>query len=150
MSETKAFAMRLALIAILVAGLGLSACADPKPPVGRWQGDFAGNDVMIVARVEILANGMVRASAPDALADFPSLSADEIEATHAKLLAGLEMAWPNVAARTFHFDGKIFRKPEGVAPQMEWDDKTKKLTLIVYLGTQPSVRVTMEPVAAFD
>ena len=95
----------------------LAACGDPRPPAGRWEGVFEGSDVMIVARLEIAVNGAVRVSAPNAFMNFASMSDEQRTDMRASLLSKLAAAWPDVATMPLTFDGKIFRKPGGVAPQ---------------------------------
>jgi hypothetical protein len=46
------------------------------------------------------------------------------------------------------FDGHVFRKPGGIAPQMEWNPDTRRMTLIVYLGMN-TVRIPMRAVSDF-
>jgi hypothetical protein len=135
---------------VLAAALALTGCADPKPPVGRWQGAYSGDDIMIAARLEIGADSSIRISAPDAISDhFTEMSVEERNAIQARLETGLEKAWPQIDPIAFSFDGKTFRKPGGVAPQMEWDDKTRTMTVIVYPGTHASVRMKLMPVDQF-
>ena len=128
----------------------LAACGDPKPPVGRWEGIFEGSDAMIVARLEIAANGAVRVSAPNAFMDFSGMSDKQRADMRADLLSKLTIAWPDVGTMPLSFDGKIFRKPGGVAPQMEWDAQRKQMTLVVYPGVHATIRVPLEPVQEFS
>ncbi len=147
------FPRRFALVApiwALAASLTLAGCADPKPPAGRWQGAYSGDDIMIAVRLEIGTDATIRVSAPDAISDhFADMSEDERNAIRARLETGLEKAWPSTGPVAFSFDGKIFRKPGGVAPQMEWDDKAHTMTVIVYPGSHPTVRVKLTPVDQF-
>src|SRR5262245_55002258 len=102
--------------ALLIGSLLLlSACAEQKPPAGRWQGQYEDGAVMIAARLEIHPDGQVRVSAPNASAEYESLSLADREAIRARLVSGLEKAWSSVQPRHFDFDGKDFRKPGGVA-----------------------------------
>lgn len=140
------------LSALIVAGLcvvGAAGCNAPKPPVGRWEGAYESPRTMIAARLEIDEDGAVYVSAPDALNISADSDADRA-AIRERLAAGLASAWGEVAARKFDFDGTVFRKPGGVAPQMEWDPGTKQMTLIVYPGTQPSVRLPLRQVGQFS
>jgi hypothetical protein len=54
-----------------------------------------------------------------------------------------------VKPRSFDFDGKTFRKPGGIAPQMEWDKATNQMTVMLYIGTNPAFPVTLRPVDGF-
>jgi hypothetical protein len=47
------------------------------------------------------------------------------------------------------FDGRVFRKPGGVAPQMEWNPDSKKMTVVVYLGMK-TVRIPVHVVKDFS
>ena len=144
--------MRPKLFVNLFVALALAACSDAsKPPAGHWQGLYEGNDIMVAARLEIPPEATIRVSAPDALNDdFGKMPPADREAVRQRLLTSLETGWPSVGSRPFTFDGKIFRNPGGVAPQMEWDAATKTMTVIVYPGTRASVRVPLSPVEKFD
>jgi hypothetical protein len=136
----------------LLVGLALAACSDPRPPVGRWQGAYEDSDVIVVARLEIAPNGSVRVSAPNAILSDAALSLDDRNELHKKLDDGLARSWPSVEPLSFEFDGKAFRKPGGVAPQLEWDADKKRMSLIYYSANRgrASVRVPLAPVRDFD
>jgi hypothetical protein len=141
---------RSLLLSLAAAALLLCGCADPKPPVGRWQGVYEGDDMMVAARMEVRPDGSIFISAPDALSNtFATMAPEDRESVREKLVASLERSWPSVEPRAFKFDGKTFRKPDGVAPQMEWDAKTHGMVVIVYSGTHASVRVPLAPVEQF-
>jgi hypothetical protein len=74
---------------------------------------------------------------------------EQIEAFRARLSADLANGWPGVAPRSFDFDGKTFRKPGGIAPQMEWDKATNQMTLELYIGARPALLVPLRPVDDF-
>jgi len=136
-------------VGVLAAiGLALSACSDPPPPAGRWQGVYEDTGVMIVARLEIRPNGAIRVSAPNAITDAP-LSAEERGELKQRLEDGLARSWPEVDPLRLEFDGKAFRKPGGIAPQLEWDPVKKQMTLIYYSGNRSSVRVPLAAVGEF-
>jgi hypothetical protein len=140
------------LAAALVISLclaGAFACSRAQPPVGRWEGTYESGDVMIAARVEIDPRGNIYVSAPDTM-NFPAPSADERAAMHARLAQGLANAWGAVQPRRYDFDGSIFRKAGGIAPQMEWEERTKRMTLIVYLERRPGIRIPLRPVSEFS
>jgi len=137
----------------LVAALGvgaLMACSKPLPPQGRWEGIYQAGDVMIAARLEVEPNGAVRVSAPNAFMDFAKMSDADRDAMRTRMIGELAKAWPNVAPVTLDFDGKIFRKPGGVAPQLEWDSATKRMTAVVYPGTHPTIRMPLDAVGEFS
>ena len=127
---------------------GVAACSHPKPPEGRWEGVYESDDMMVVARLEIGSNGTILVSAPNAQ-DIASLSEDDKASTRQKLAEDLANGWDSMEPRTLDFDGTTFRKPGGVAPQMEWDDGNKHMTLIVYFGTD-SIRIAMHAVKDFS
>jgi len=128
----------------------LGACSAPQPPVGHWQGAYEDPALMIVAWLEIDSAGRVRVSAPNAIMDRVVLNESERAELHARLENGLASSWKSVAPIALEFDGHVFHKPGGVAPQLEWDGAAKRMTLIYYSGNRPSVRVPLEPVADFD
>lgn len=137
--------------AALVAGLclAMAACTPAKPPTGRWEGTYESRTTMIAARLEIDPNGLVYISAPDAI-DIKATDPDDREIIRQRLAMGLERTWPTVPPRKFAFDGTVFRKPGGIAPQMTWNPSTKQMTLVVYPGTQPIVHVKMHRVRHFS
>ena len=118
--------------------------------MGRWQGTYTGPGVMIVARVEVERDGKVRLSAPNAFMDVGALDAAEQTDVMARLSAGLAAAWPYIAPRPMDFDGHVFRNPGGVAPQLEWHRQTRHMTMYVYPGAQPTIRLDLAPVKDFE
>jgi hypothetical protein len=76
-------------------------------------------------------------------------SSDQIDALRAQLAADLTNGWSEVTPRTFDFDGKTFRKPGGVAPQIEWDKSTNQMILELYIGARPAMPVPLRPVNDF-
>jgi hypothetical protein len=127
--------------------LALVACSKPTPPVGKWEGGYEGGADLVAARVEILSGGGVKISAPDITNAIGSR--DQIDSMRAQLAADLANGWSEVTPRRFDFDGKTFRKPGGVAPQMVWDKDTNQLTLELYIGARPALPVPLRPVADF-
>ena len=135
---------RLLLIVIAAA---LAGCSKPQPPVGKWEGGTDSGGNLVVARVEILPNGQVKVMAPDITnAVGPRERIDELRA---RLAADLANGWSAVAPRSFDFDGKTFRKPGGIAPQMVWDKASNQMTLELYIGAQPAMPVPLRPVEDF-
>ena len=137
---------RLAVLFLL--SLTLVACSKPGPPAGRWVAHYESAGNMVDARLEIGTNGLVRVSALD-LIDVQVNSDDDRIAMHAQLAADLANGWSDVTPRAMDFDGRIFRKPGGFAPQMEWDPDTKQMKLVFYFGTQHSIRIPMHTVDDF-
>ena len=139
----------IAAIVSVISLAVLSGCSHHAvPPTGRWQGTYASPDTMIAARLEIDAKGQIFVSAPDA-ENFGD--SDEARAAiRASLAQTLSNGWGDVQPRAFDFDGKIFRKPGGVAPQMEWNPDTRSMTLVVYLGMRNAIRVPLRAVKDFS
>jgi len=52
--------------------------------------------------------------------------------------------------RPMDFDGRVFRKPGGVAPQMEWNPQSGQMTVVLYFGTRPALRVPLRSVPQFS
>ena len=136
--------MRFAAI-LLAALVALAACSKPKPPVGKWEGGYEGGGDLVVARVEILPSGQVKVMAPD----ITNLMGAQIAEYRARLAADLANGWSEVQPRSFEFDGKTFRKPGGIAPQMVWDKASNHLTLQLYIGSRPAMPVPLRPVDDF-
>jgi hypothetical protein len=136
------------LISSLFVGLLLAGCSKPQPPVGKWEGGIETGGIIVVARVEIGANGLVRVSAPD-ITNLPDDKPDVTMAARERLQAELVNAWPDVRPREFTFDGKTFRKPGGVAPQMVWDQPSNQMTLEIFIGANPALPVALRPVPEF-
>jgi hypothetical protein len=132
---------------ILIALLALAACSRPTPPVGKWEGGYESAGTVVAARVEILPNGQVRISAPDVT--NAGEKPEELAAYRARLAADLANGWSAVGPRSFDFDGKTFRKPGGVAPQMVWDKDSNQMTLELYLGANPALPIPLRPVDGF-
>jgi hypothetical protein len=126
----------------------LAACSDPKPPVGKWEGGYDSNGTIVVARVEIGSNGLVKISAPD-LTNIQNTKPEQMAMQRARLASELVHLWTDVEPREFEFDGKTFRRPGGRAPQMVWDPATNQMTLQLYFGTNPALPVVLRPVAEF-
>lgn len=138
----------MALLMAVICLTAVTGCSSKKAPAGRWEGIYESQDTIIVARVETKADASVRLSAPDALGIGGIPIADR-DAIRARLANGLASGWENVAPRKMDFDGKIFRKPGGVAPQFEWNPKNNQATLYVYLGTQV-IKIAMRHVSDFS
>ena len=137
------------LFALLVCTLLLAACSKPAPPAGRWEGTYESGDTFIAARLEIAGASQVRISAPD-VTDSSDGSQDDRVQKRQNMAARLAGGWGEIAPRPMDFDGTIFRKPGGIAPQIEWDAGSKTMTLYVYLGTQPAIKIPMKPVTDFS
>ena len=133
--------------AFVVLAVALTACSKPQPPVGRWEGGAESGGVLVAARVEVLPNGTVKVSAPDIINAMGPR--DQIVQMQARLAADLVNGWPDVKPRQFDFDGKTFRKPGGIAPQMVWDKDTGQMTLELYIGANPALPVPLRPVGDF-
>jgi putative VirB-like lipoprotein len=136
------------ILALAFAALALAACSKSPPPAGRWEGTYAGGGTFVAARLEIEPDGTVRVSAPDVTGpDLEPADRAQMEANMAERLAG---AWGEIAPRRMDFDGTTFRKPGGIAPQIDWDAASKTMTLYVYIGTQPALKIPLRPVADFS
>lgn len=136
------------ILALIFAAMALAACSKPAPPAGRWEGAYESGDTFITARLEIETDGQVRVSAPDVANAGVESDADRAEMRQ-NMAARLAGGWGEVAPRPMDFDGTVFRKPGGVAPQMAWDASAKAMTLYVYLGTQ-AIRIPLKPVTDFS
>ena len=138
--------MRFAAI-LLAALVALAACSKPKPPVGKWEGGYEAGGDLVVARVEILPSGQIKVMAPDVTNAVGSR--EQMDEFRARLSADLVNGWSEITPRSFDFDGKTFRKPGGVAPQMVWDESTNQMTLDLYIGANPALPIVLRPVDGF-
>ncbi len=135
---------------LLCAALLLGDCSKyHEPPTGRWIGHYESPSVMVVAWLEILPGGDVRVSAPDLL-DIGEPTAEQKAVMRVRLANDLSDAWGEVKVRRYDFDGHVFRKPGGFAPQMEWDPLTHDMKLVFYFGMQRSIRIDMKRVKDFS
>jgi hypothetical protein len=131
----------------LVAAL---ACSNTKaPPAGRWEGAYEASDAMVAVRLEISPKGEIFLSAPNAL-DIEGTPPDARPAMRQRLADELASSWSSVEARPLDFDGRVFRKPGGVAPQMEWDPDTRQMTVVLYLGLRAGLRIPLHAVSDFS
>jgi len=130
-----------------VLAVALAGCGKTQPPVGKWEGGYESGGDLVVARVEILPSGQVRVMAPDITNAIGPR--ERIEELRARLAADLSNGWSEVKPRTFDFDGKTFRKPGGLAPQMVWDKSSNQMTLELYIGARPAMPVLLRPVDDF-
>jgi hypothetical protein len=88
-------------------------------------------------------------SAPNAQ-DIGDSSDDDRASIRKRLAQELSDGWANVESRELDFDGTTFRKPGGIAPQMEWDANNKHMTLIVYFGKDAGIRIPLHAVTDFS
>ncbi len=137
------------VIAVLFAALLLVSCSKPAPPVGRWEGTYEQGGTFIAARLELAPNAQARMSAPD-VSDPGIANESDRSAMRQNMADRLAGAWGDVAPRAMDFDGTTFRKPGGFAPQIDWDRATNSMTLYVYLGTLPAIRIPLHPVSDFS
>jgi hypothetical protein len=135
-----AFALLLVLI--------LSGCTRHTPPAGRWEGTYDSAAAMVAARVEIDSKGNISVSAPNA--ENVGDNADDRAAMRQHLASDLANGWEEVEPRKMEFDGHTFRKPNGIAPQMVWDAKKKRMYLVVYLGKNPGMTIPLRTVDDFS
>ncbi|MEI9994607.1 MAG: hypothetical protein WDM91_08435 [Rhizomicrobium sp.] len=135
--------------ALLLAVLVLAACSKALPPSGRWEGGYEADGTFVAARLEIESDGQVRVSAPD-VADTGAVGDDDRAMMRQNMAARLAGGWGEIAPRKMDFDGTVFRKPGGIAPQIAWDPATKAMTLYVYLGTRPVIKMPLKPVTDFS
>lgn len=134
---------------LLFFGLLLGSCSQQHtPPVGRWIGHFESPQVMVVAWLEISPTGEIRVSAPDFL-EVGDPTQEQRREMQKRLAYDLSEGWGSVKAREYDFDGHVFRKTGGVAPQMEWDPNTKAMKVVFYFGMSHSIRIPMTPVKNF-
>ena len=140
--------MRKALLLTTTLGLLLAGCGKPQPPIGKWEGGGITGGAIVVARVEIGADGLIRVSAPDAT-NLEGAKPEVQMGQRAELQADLVNSWNEVKPRQLDFDGKTFRKPGGVAPQMIWDKATNRMTLEIFIGANPAFPVSLSPVPEF-
>jgi hypothetical protein len=140
-------------VAAIVTGLCLMAalaCSNTKaPPVGRWEGVYEAPDVMVAVRLEISNKGDIFLSAPNAL-DIGTSADQERQTIRTRLGDELVQGWSAAQPRPMEFDGRVFRKPGGVAPQMEWNPKSRQMTVVLYFGTRPALRVPLRSVEQFS
>jgi len=133
----------------VLASFLAAGCFDASPPVGRWEGTYEDPALVIVARLEIDSAGKIRVSAPNATSDNEPLSEGDRADLRDKLEKGLETSWPHVAPLPLEFDGHAFHKHNGVAPQLEWDGRRQRMTLVFYSGSRRSVHVPLQAVKDF-
>ncbi len=136
---------------IIAAGLCLATafgCTRAQAPSGRWQGAYESRDTMVVARLEIDSKGNIYLSAPD-VTDIGNVSPEDRAAIRDKLADGLSQAWGETQPQQFDFDGRLFRKPGGVAPWLEWNPDEKTMTVLIYLGMRPAIRIPLRTVSNF-
>jgi hypothetical protein len=135
-------------ILLCFALLALTACSGKTPPVGRWEGIYESGDTLVAARMEINSKGDVFVSAPDAT-NIGGVPAIDRTAMRLRLAQGLASGWSDVPGRHYDYDGSTFRKPGGIAPQMEWHSSDNTMTMYVYLGTD-TVTVPLHAVKDFS
>jgi hypothetical protein len=135
---------------LLIAALALVGCSKQhEPPTGRWIGHYESPTVMVVSWLEILPGGDVRICAPDLL-DIGQPPDDQRAAMHSRLANDLSEAWGEIKKRRYDFDGRVFRKQGGFAPQMEWDPLTQNMKVVFYFGMQRSIHIQMQRVKDFN
>jgi hypothetical protein len=137
------------LLVLVFGALLLAACSKPVAPTGRWEGTYESGDTFVAARLEIASAAQVRVSAPDVTEAGVASEEDRIEMRQ-NMAGRLAGSWGEIAPRPMDFDGTTFRRPGGIAPQITWDAGSKTMTLYVYLGTRPVIKMPMKPVSDFS
>jgi len=120
-----------------------------SPPVGRWEGVYDSGGTIVAARMEVTPKEQIFVSAPNA-ENMGSMSEEDHAAVRQKLAEGLAAGWDSVPPHQMDFDGKTFRKPEGIAPQAEWDSAAQRMTLIVYLDKGDGIHIPLHSVKEFS
>ncbi|HEY0302538.1 MAG TPA: hypothetical protein VGC36_14430 [Rhizomicrobium sp.] len=136
------------ILALMLCALALASCSKPVAPDGRWEGTYEAGDTFVAARLEI-AGGQVRISAPD-VTEAGTASEEDRVAMRQNMAARLAGGWGEIAPRPMAFDGTTFRRPGGIAPQIAWDAGSRTMTLFVYLGTRPVIKIPLKPVGDFS
>jgi hypothetical protein len=136
-----------AIVALLCIGLAVACSQSTTPPVGRWEGTLDTPGAVVAARLEITSKGQIFVSAPNA-EDFGNGSDEDRAAIRQRLADGLADSWNSVQPISLDFDGKTFRKPGGIAPQLEWDGS--QMTMVVYLGKRDAIRIPLRAVKEFS
>ncbi len=137
-----------AAVGVLFAVLILAGCSSHKPPVGRWEGTYDTAEAMVAVRVEIDSAGLVSLSAPNA--EDVGDSEDNRATMRRSLAAGLDAEWGDVQPRPMDFDGRVFRRPGGIAPQMIWEKDREQMYAVVYLGKKAAIKFLLHPVDDFS
>jgi hypothetical protein len=137
-----------ASLALLLAVVVLAGCSRHVPPQGRWEGTYDSADAMVAARVEIDGKSYVRVMAPNA--ENVGDNEDSRATMRQNLSAGLATGWATVEPRPMDFDGRVFRKPGGIAPQMIWDAGNKQMSIVVYLGVREPIQFRLQSVDDFS
>jgi hypothetical protein len=133
---------------LLIALLLVAGCTRHTPPEGRWEGSYDTAEAMVTARVEIDSKGLVRISAPNA--EDVGDDEDKRAEMRSNLAAGLAAGWDDIEPRAMDFDGRVFRKPHGIAPQMVWEKDKKQMWIVAYLGKKPAIKFLLHPVDDFS
>jgi hypothetical protein len=137
------------LAAFAVLTLALAGCSKhTPPPVGQWEGVYDTAEAMVAARVAIDDEGYVKIMAPNAelIGSDPKARQEMRDNLSSGLLAG----WDRIDPRKMEFDGTVFRRPGGVAPQLEWDPQAHRMTMITYLGRGHPIRFKLHAVDDFS
>ncbi|HEY7979293.1 MAG TPA: hypothetical protein VID67_13955 [Rhizomicrobium sp.] len=119
------------------------------PPVGRWEGAYDAGNTIVTARMEITDKGQIFVSAPNA-ENIASSSSEDRAAIRQRLTDDLVQGWDDVTPHQLDFDGKVFRKPGGIAPQAEWDGAARRMTLVVYLDKGDGLHIPLRAVKEFS
>jgi hypothetical protein len=139
--------------AAFLLGLCLAAVAGCSrhlpPPVGRWEGVYDSGGTIVAARMEVTPKEQIFVSAPNA-ENMGSMSEEDHAAVRQKLADGLAASWGSVSPHQMDFDGKTFRKPNGIAPQAEWDSAAQRMTLVVYLDKGDGIHIPLRSVKEFS
>jgi hypothetical protein len=142
-----------AVAALFLAGWTLFAiwgCSrNATPPEGSWEGTVTTPDVMVAVRLQITPKGEIFLSAPN-VQDISAVPDADRDVLRRRLSQQLLTEWGTVEPRHFDFDGRIFRKPGGIAPQMEWNPQTQQMSVMLYLGMHAAIRVPVRRVDNFS
>ncbi len=134
----------------MVALLALAGCSRHTPPVGRWEGVYESSDTIIAAWLEIGKTGLIRVSAPDTTNIAEDATPADRQSIRDDMVARLVSGWGSVEPREMDFDGHTFRKPGHIAPEMIWDADSKQMTLVMYLGANPALKVPLRKIEEFS
>lgn len=135
-------------IAILFPAL-LAACGDANIPPGRWQGAMYDGDWIVLVRLEVRPDNVIRVSAPNLRAAFEGMTLGERIEAFNRVARELERGWPDSPLWQVDRSGNEIRRAGGYSVVFDYEPQGDRMVFHFYSNGSLTHRIPLDRVAEF-